>query len=269
MKIFLLLALFISSISCLANTLVVSDIDDTIKISNVKGPGKLSNAFRTNVIFKGMAKLYKEISSNTNTTFAYVSNAPRGIMTGAHQRILDNGKFPQSGSEYLILRKKRDIIFGSNIPHKIKAIRNLVKTIQPTNLILIGDNGESDIEYYNQIEKEYSNKINIYQFIRVAYYKKAKLKLHQTQFGFVSPIKIALVLNENNLLNNEQTKKFSQMIMSEVVNEVEDNQSNTPKYFPQWIKCNSFKWNINDSLIKSNLLVQFLNKIENRCNINI
>ena len=81
---------------CFAQTLLISDIDDTVKVSHIRSlKGAVSNAFRTNNIFKGMADLYKSVAKDSGAKIIYLTNAPEKILGYSHTRTLKNGRFPK------------------------------------------------------------------------------------------------------------------------------------------------------------------------------
>lgn len=72
--------------SAWSRTIVVSDIDDTLKISYVRSlTDKVLNAPRTDLVFAGMPEPFLALQNRGDVEFIYLSNAPTWLMTEAHQ----------------------------------------------------------------------------------------------------------------------------------------------------------------------------------------
>lgn len=155
-----------------AKTLVISDIDDTIKDSEVLHKIKaVAKAFQTDRPFKGMSELYNLMdeefrAQNEEALFFYVSNAPEDILGVTHNLFIIRNEFPNGE---VVLREKL-----SEQNHKIKTIEALLQLHRPDRVILIGDNGERDPEIYNTavntLFARYGVKESL-QYIRMAYPK--------------------------------------------------------------------------------------------------
>ncbi len=158
--------------------LLISDIDDTIKITEVTDRKKmLENTFLN--VFKevsGMSSCYRQlVSSKAVNEVYYVSSSPwqLGIVL---KEFLDQNGFPHS--ENLSLRQLVANNFErlwefleDSSSYKLIVIRNLIATkvqffaSRGIRLIvtLVGDEGEHDPEIYDQIALEYPSLIkNIY-----------------------------------------------------------------------------------------------------------
>ena len=140
---------------------VISDIDDTIKVSEVLD----KEALIQNIFFKkyvttaGMPEYFKHLSKQ-GAFFHYVSASPwqlypslkpfmdqhypKGTFSLRHFRITDSSfiKFFLSSQDY-----------------KIKTIRNIIRRYPQHQFILVGDSGEKDPEIYAQIYVEFPDNI--------------------------------------------------------------------------------------------------------------
>ena len=132
-----------------AQIAVISDIDDTIKVSHVLDRSdSVSNAFRTHNVFRGMPQLYQLLASSfPEAEFFYLTNAPRVLMEDSHSRFLRQNQFPRG---HLLLRESL-----SDSEHKIRTIRRILSRPGWRAVILIGDNGERDPQIYAQAVKEF------------------------------------------------------------------------------------------------------------------
>ncbi len=222
-----------------AKTVIVSDIDDTIKMSHVRNRmDSISNARRTKNRFEGMNSLYHlMLNGIEDSKIYYLTNAPGWLMKRAHTKLLANGNFPEGE---VLFREKE-----SSDEHKVKALREIIRMDQPNRMILLGDNGERDIAFYSQIREEFPE-VEFFQFIRIVYspsdYDEI-LNLESGQMGFVTPLEIALVLRQNAILPDAQANAFIWEIGDSILNDAfEDGDRNRPKFFPDWQNCETFEW---------------------------
>ncbi|MBC7430120.1 MAG: DUF2183 domain-containing protein [Bacteriovorax sp.] len=132
-----------------AKTLIVSDVDDTIKMTDVLGKKikvVLHGVFKEEA-FAGMSELYQAMAKKDATVY-YVSGSPKIIRFRVIDFLEDN-KFPQAKN--LILKNKTS---DDTYKFKVAAIRELINKIHPDKMILIGDDTEHDSEVYDTISQE-------------------------------------------------------------------------------------------------------------------
>ena len=282
----ILLASIISSASAVAQNkkvLLVSDIDDTIKVSNVLGTAaKFARALDVTTAFTGMPQLYQTIvNENVNSTrIAYVSNAPHDIkgievMKYSHSNFLSYNEFPEGE---LILRLD---ITDQN--HKINTIRKLIKEEKPELVIMVGDNGERDIEIYAQATKElnaqgietltyihqlYSSTSGLLSYIGINLFSEIGKKVLPNQLGYVTPLEIAYDLKNKNLLRKVSYDWLIRTVMRNIINEESSNfdidilESMT---FPSFSNCSDFKWNVKALGVVPTELVPLVSKLNKQC----
>lgn len=264
---FLLIFIFFSSVFGHAQTLLVSDIDDTIKLAHIKDLSEAARyAFDDKSRFMGMSELYHLLAQDqSNFKVVYLSKAPRWLMGRTHQNFLNNGKFPVG--EYI---PRTD--YGAD-EHKLKSIRNLMNSMKPRKVILIGDNGEQDAEIYSQIAKEYANQgIEIYQFIRIVY-ASSKLgnvgaRVYRGQIGFVTPIEIGLELEKERILEAASVRWLVENVGKAVASEkffVADGDV----AFPRFVNCTDFVWKWDDSLVRFESLRVLKARLVERCKLRL
>lgn len=256
--------------SCLAEAriLVISDVDDTIKISHVLDKSDaLSKADKTENLFRGMNVLYKQIQvALPGAQFSYLTNAPEFIMKHNHQKFLSDNMFPAGN---LLLREKL-----TEKEHKIKTLRKLLENSNDIELlILIGDNGERDPAIYNAITQEFPQ-IQQITFIRQAYYTLKDLNddlgtpLQKGQIGFVSPVEISLELLQRGILSSEQVDIIENSFVVDTMNS-QDHEDNFSRdgilSFPRWIDCREYQ--IPQGLVQrtTTLAEQLVGRIQTRC----
>ncbi len=141
---------------------VISDIDDTIKISNVLDKHELlANTFlREFRPIPGMAQLYQKWASG-GAAFHYLSSSPWQLYPSLLD-FIDRQDFPP-GSFHLNTFRLKDRSFFNLFqsaqvtkPPRIEAILN---RFSQRSFILIGDSGEKDPEIYGIIARRYPRRI--------------------------------------------------------------------------------------------------------------
>lgn len=133
--------------------LLLSDLDDTIKISCTPSPlvTVYRGLFRTSA-FAGMAQLYQEMSSPPGSEFCVVSSSPPQIRNRIERFLTLNG-FPKAR---LVLR---DWIRQTSIQgYKLNAICEVIQKSE-LPVILIGDDTEHDPEVFAKAAEAYPKKI--------------------------------------------------------------------------------------------------------------
>ncbi|CAO3606831.1 unnamed protein product [Cunninghamella blakesleeana] len=138
---------------------IISDIDDTIKITDILD-GKdaiLQNTFfRKSKAIPGMASVYQSFASK-GMKIHYVSNSPWQIYP-ALQNFLEDYQFPK-GSIHLRMISTQSLILGKAGKHKYDTIINIMKDFPERKFILIGDSGEIDPELYAKVYHEYPDQV--------------------------------------------------------------------------------------------------------------
>jgi hypothetical protein len=255
-RIFALAAIFLFAQNAFAKTVILSDIDDTLKISHVGSKwDAFRRAYRTELDFSGMRDLLMFLGTEIEgAEFHYVSNAPASLMTDSHSRFLAEWKYPAGRL------RLRDNLFEGN--HKLVTITNLLEVEKPETAILIGDNSELDGLVYNELAKKFP-RIRFFQFIRIAYTSgpdHVYYPLFPNQVGFVSPVEIALTLNAAGEIPSTETSEFTKKQQFKVA-QAED-VAWGPGYFPDWMDCRDFRWQQSSF---SGELKNYNEKIKARC----
>lgn len=148
-NLFLASALLLSAQQVSAKTLIVSDVDDTIKMTDVLGSKTqivISGLIKEKA-FAGMSELYNKMN-NADTDIYYVSGSPSYIKFRIVD-FLEENNFPQKNN---ILLKNR--IKDDTYAFKVGAIKELIKKLNPDKIILIGDDTEHDPHVYETISNE-------------------------------------------------------------------------------------------------------------------
>lgn len=141
---------------------VISDIDDTIKVTNVADRRELlANTFtREFQAVPRMAKLYQTWAKQ-GVSFHYVSSSPWPL----YQPIvdwLDKDHFPVGSAHMRNVRLnelrrswKRRLAYEM----KLRTIQTLLRTYPLRQFILIGDSGERDAELYAEVASQFGDQV--------------------------------------------------------------------------------------------------------------
>lgn len=141
---------------------VISDIDDTIKISRVTDKSELlANTFlRPFRAAPGMAELYREWAE-AGAVFTYVSSSPWQLYSEL-QTWTQKEKFPPATFNLQRVRlKDRSLLklLNNPIESKLKRISAILKRYPLRKFVLVGDSGEKDPEVYGELARTHSGQI--------------------------------------------------------------------------------------------------------------
>ncbi|CAF0862307.1 unnamed protein product [Adineta steineri] len=144
---------------------VISDIDDTIKISEVIDKIRLAantfiHGFR---VVKGMPEVYRGWKDKYNCSFHYLSAMPDQLYN-VTKEFIDDQKFPDGTFHMRHFRWSSISIFNfvhsaDTKMHKNYNIRYFIRNSLRT-LVLVGDSGEHDPEIYGNVTREYPKRIH-------------------------------------------------------------------------------------------------------------
>ncbi len=146
---------------------VVSDIDDTIKVSEIPAGGRivLRNTFlRDYVAAEGMRDRYLRFG---DVSFHYVSGSPWQMFRLLHTFLIERDGFPEGTFHMKSLRKNlfdlhgfvrdvRNFVAGKQYTkaQKLEQISTLMKHLPGRRFTLIGDSGELDPEVFTALRDE-------------------------------------------------------------------------------------------------------------------
>jgi phosphatidate phosphatase APP1 len=145
---------------------VISDIDDTIKVSHVLDKSELlANTFlRPFQPIPDMAAVYQSWSGQ-GAAFHYVSASPWQLYPALSQ-FLDQTGFPPGAILLRYLRIKDRSFFDfmrTSMAYKTRTIEALIHQFPQRKFILIGDSGENDPAVYAAVARKYpANVLKIY-----------------------------------------------------------------------------------------------------------
>ena len=141
---------------------VISDIDDTIKVSLVTDRRKLlANTFLKEFeAVEGMAQTYRTWAK-LGANFHYVSSSPWQLYDSLLKMRIEEG-FP-AGTFHLRNFLLRDQLLKKVLiirrKGKVAAIKSIIKHLPERKFVLVGDSGEKDPEIYQKICAKYPGQI--------------------------------------------------------------------------------------------------------------
>jgi phosphatidate phosphatase APP1 len=144
--------------------LIVSDIDDTIKVSDVGHRAALfSNTFlKPFKAVPGMADVFHRWSVQDPTAaFCYMSASPWQLYPALDHFLRDSG-FPSGVLDLKRFRlKDRSVfaLFTSPTSYKTPLLEALAQQFPERTFILVGDNGQQDPEIYGAFARKYPAKV--------------------------------------------------------------------------------------------------------------
>lgn len=140
---------------------VISDIDDTIKISRVLDKSELIRRtfLKEFEAVPGLAKLYST-HARAGHAFHYVSGSPWQLYP-ALEKFQKRMGFPDGSYHLRELRLKSILSFVDADPfaYKIETISSLLRELPRREFVLIGDSGEKDPEVYTTIAQKFERQV--------------------------------------------------------------------------------------------------------------
>ena len=142
---------------------IISDIDDTVKISNVSDHKLLiENAFLLDfTAAPGMAILFEQWSEK-DASFHFVSSSPWQLYTPL-QEFLDDSGFPWATFNLKAVRFRDETLFNlfkKGTETKPILIKSILDRYPGRSFILVGDSGEQDPEVYASLLREYPDQVS-------------------------------------------------------------------------------------------------------------
>ncbi|SRR5216683_4537226 len=208
------------------NIIVVSDIDDTIKWSHILGPEVLRDGLDYHLAFKGMPELYTSLV-NARAKIVYVTGAPDILIAKLQinlipQKIVSTNHFPE-GEIFL------HQLGESTEDFKVATITKIMKDNPAVDFVLIGDNGEKDVETYTRVRQDPEIGSRVQQiFIHTIYNGGSSLEPMADQHPFVTAADLAAMLYGLNFLNAEDLTAVVKIVKQGMNDEGRDHNLTLP-----------------------------------------
>ena len=143
---------------------IISDIDDTVKITGV---GNKKALLRSTFMeeFKqvpGMASLYQSWASDLDAKFHFVSSSPWQLWLELESFLTNTAGFPQATYHLKPIRLKDRTLLNlwkCPLETKIAVIESILDGFPQRKFLLVGDTGEKDPEVYGDIARRYPDQI--------------------------------------------------------------------------------------------------------------
>ncbi|HEY2951924.1 MAG TPA: phosphatase domain-containing protein [Verrucomicrobiae bacterium] len=164
---------------------VISDIDDTIKISQVLETRELlRNTFcRPFQPVPGMAAVYQSWAKSANAKFHYVTASPWQLYVPLSRFVTSNG-FPAGTFHMKQFRLKDGTflkLFASPEEYKLGVIDPMLERFPKRRFVLVGDSGERDPEVYGAVARRHPEQV-VKILIRDVTREKAEAERYRKAF---------------------------------------------------------------------------------------
>ncbi len=216
--------LFISLFSSSAQALtVISDFDDTIKITRVNTIYAVFNSILSAATYLGMPALLNAYKADPHNQTAVVSGSPSIISPFITNTLVINNLNPDA------------LVLTGSTPGKLPA---LIKAMESTrdDVILFGDDQESDPDFYQELKRRFPEQV------KAIYIHQLRGRvLPEGENGFLTAYEIALKEKEAGRLTQENVDEVKAAIINELELNPEDEivtQRMTEYLIPSWQTCN-------------------------------
>ena len=197
---FTLLMLVISISSFSQNIAIISDYDDTYRITNTtKKMNMYWNALLTKRVFVGMDSLYSLFEKKFDTIF-FVSNSPEMIRKKIKKNLKKHGL-----TKYQLFLYEE----GEKFKHKYQSISGIIKRHPNKKFILLGDDSTEDHLVYAKIAKDFPDAIHRI-YIRPVMNRKTEKGIYR----FYSAYDIAFYETEDKIISEENALKIGSQILN-------------------------------------------------------
>jgi hypothetical protein len=222
-------------------TIIVTDIDETLRSRNVRSSFGSFLSLGSNVSFYGMNSTYDMFQREHGADIFYVSNSSR------------EGNQKNFVKEFQVGTALKGDVFTSNteskVPdyHKLSSIEKIINDTKPSLVLFVGDNAGSDPRVYDTLRNKFAGKgITFLTYIRIIYntLNHDESDLRKDQTGFYTAAELALDLYGKAILSSDSTKK----IISSVADHIKKCASSSDPIcsskvlFPAYSDCREFRW---------------------------
>ena len=152
-KFFSLIVLLLSINTAFAGIIVVTDLDETIKMyGSSKTWSKVKKALYSNKVYRGMPLLLQTLDRTTDRQ--YVLTGSPSIIRRSMWRLLNYHKIPVDG-----LISNRWAPIRKTYPYKYRKLTGLFNYFKDDQFILIGDNTGGDSRAYKEMAEKYPGRV--------------------------------------------------------------------------------------------------------------
>jgi len=252
-KSIIILFFLLSSSVSMSKSLIISDIDDTIKRSHILG--NKVRALRMKSEFTGLSDLYNSFICHKEKSvekrefcrsnrglihseerwISYVTGAP-GRLQLLGREFLSLVSYPQG-----VVKGKKSFVESTHDFKKV-TISKILKNTQMNEYILIGDNGEHDPLVYSEVRKAFPNK-KVFSYIHEVYSINPEAdevgkKLESGQIPYLTAADLALHFYRNNWISVKDLTRITNKVLSTLRNSEE-----FENVIPSWFRCVGYDLN--------------------------
>lgn len=213
--------IFLLSLNIFAGDYVlVSDLDDTLKVTNGKNVGPmLGNALFRQKVFAGMTTLYKELQKE-NIEKTYILSASPSLVMFNVKKLLRKHSLKVDG---IYLRKLSELT--KKKAYKLSRLEYIISQTKG-KLILLGDNQSIDHEIYLEIKKRHPKRV-----AKIYIHRVRSTALPNTIFEYITAAEVAMDLR--GLLSSEQIDRVGNNILK---------TSKFRRVIPKFAFCPTTSW---------------------------
>ena len=241
----LFLTLFLSfEVASNEELFIVSDIDDTIKITHVGSAEMFVKGLQSHNHFLGINELYMRwscfgLKNNRSSCMkerakvmagqrrmSYVSGAPKPIHKLA-KNFLKKNNFPS------VPFYGRPSLRVHTLDFKIEIIEKIIKKNPRSKFIFVGDNGEKDPTVYNTLSKKYPKKIEASYLHALYDIKGKKTSLYPEQIPYLTSVDLGIHFYNKGWVTSEDLKKVTQMV-------IKTYKKKPKNLIPKWFHCKKY-----------------------------
>ena len=210
----------LNSFASYDSTTILSDMDDTYKITNTKNPAQaFYNGLFTLRSFSGMSKLYNLMHEDPSKDFFILSNSPNLLNKKIKKLLLVSGA-PKATIYTRSLRKDKDK-FKYKYNHIVEVLKGTTD-----NLILVGDDSGEDHEIYAKIMTDFPGRISA-AYIRPVRSRKldSRITKYHTSFDIA--------------YNEVKAKRMDKVDALELADTLLSDDVKPSSFYPSFLPCPS------------------------------
>ena len=189
--------------------------------------------------FRDSCHAYRAHNRGSRRMIFYVTGAPNKL-SGFSLRFLLNSGFPLGP---VLPRESTDV---STLEHKVEAITRIIEHLPPSTIILVGDNGEHDVDVFARVRREFADRPGKYlikSFVhRVTSENDPDPDLRGTPIGedqiaFVTAADLGLHFFTNHWIDASQATEVMRVVESALAGE-----ESRSRVIPRWVNCHGFRF---------------------------
>ncbi|WP_374078411.1 phosphatase domain-containing protein [Bdellovibrio bacteriovorus] len=202
---------------------VISDLDDTIKITQVKTVWNYYNSIVGTRVFLGMDQLVRDYKDQNSQNKVIVLSGSPEVLRGAVNRLMTKNNIPA------------DAIYLAGKPEKkMERLLSLAEEIND-DLVLIGDDQEFDPSFYQEVKAKFPDKVKAIYIHQVN-----NRPVLPGQIGFITAYEVAVYEAQAGRLSNNNVENVRSFIEGRLNLAPQDTlvtQRVSETLVPRWSKC--------------------------------